>query len=1000
MTMYGQENITVRGIVTERETGESAIGVSVVVRGSSIGTATSIDGDYSLSNVPKNAVLVFSSIGRMSQAVEVNGQTVLNVVLSEDAALLDEIVVVGYGTQTVRDLTAPIAVVKASDISKQAVANPMQALQGKVSGVMVSTSGAPGSSPSIRIRGLGTVESNASPLYVVDDMFVSDISFLSSNDIESMTILKDASSSAIYGVRAANGVVLITTKKGSRYEQKPTIDYNGYVGVQSLSNNFKMSNSEQYKTLMGEKSAIQNVKPIDFTNYTADTDWLDQAVQSAMMHSHGLSISGNTGKSNYFVGLNYLSQEGVIINSDYQRTNLRAAQDINVNKYIKAGYNINLSYADQNNTNGDALGSAFYTPPVIPVFNADGSYSDPSEVVRIANSAAQFHYNKFNKTKGFKYLPNIYLEVKPLADLKLKSSFTLDGSNSNNKVYVPVYRVSDSQKNELSTFRKSDDSYMNYTFDNTLTYSKVINKHRFSAMAGFSMIHFHSSWLEASVSDISYIGESSLYIKNGDQSTLKVNDDGEKIRSLSYFGRFFYAHDDKYLLTTTLRRDGSSTFPSANRWATAPSVGLAWIASEEGFMNSLRESKTIDYLKLRASWGIMGNNNVPQNAYRTVVNSGGEFSTVFGPWGSANISQGANITAIKESTLTWETVREYDLGFEIKMLNSRLDFELDYYHRTTRDAIFPFPVMGVNGSTSYSILRNNADILNKGFEFTLGWHDKINDDFSYNLGFNLAINKNEIVKLAPGTIPFFSGNSVNGSQAIYTQLGRPVGEFYVYDVIGIFQNEQEILDYKSSNGTPIQPEAKPGDFKYADLNDDGILDDLNDRTSIGSYMPKGVYGINLGLNYKAIDFSMDIQGVWGNKIYNFKRVQRFGNENYDHDFYTNRWNGENSSNTYPSADINGRKNPLPNTFWIESGAYIRLRNIQLGYTIPEMSSKKMGISKLRLFVTAQNPLTLFGYNGMTPEMSGTGVQKATEQGIDNQIYPSSATYTFGVNLKF
>lgn len=1002
--LRAQNGITVTGIVTEQGTGAPISGAAIQVKGMAKGATTNPNGTYMLTDVPADATLIFSVMGMTTDEVSVGGRTTINFSLSAEAELMDDIVVIGYGSAKAIDLTSPIAVVKSKEITKQAVSNPMQALQGKVSGVMVSSSGEPGSAPQVRVRGMGTVESSAQPLYVVDGMFVSDISFVSTNDIESMTILKDASSAAIYGVRAANGVVLITTKKGSSVQQAPVVSYNGYVGVQTVSRKFKMANADQYKTLIDERFDILGNPHINWADHPGNTNWLKDAFKNAFMHSHELSVTGNSGKSAYYFGLGYVEQDGIAKNSDYQRINLRASQDVTLSKYFKTGYNISLSYSDENNTFPNAIGSSFLSPPSMEIRNPDGSYAS-SSLTDIANPAAQFFYNKFNKNRVFKYLPNIYLEITPVEGLKFRSSVSIEGSVGERKIYIPQYYVSSRQRQELSELRISNATSQDYTIDNTLTYTKSVGKHNFTGMVGVSAIQFKSRWDETGIQDVPYVSEASLYISNGDISTLRARDNGNKVRSMSYFGRLLYNYDNKYMVTATLRRDGSSAFPKDNRWATTPSVGLGWVVTNEDFM---KNNGVLDYFKLRANWGVMGNNNIPANAYQMEINTHDNLSTIYGPYGSGTISQGASVTRVKALNLKWETVHEYDLGFDMRMLDNRLNMEFDYYHRTTKDAIVQFPLLGSLGSSDQYVLKNNADIRNTGFEMSLGWSDKIGKDFTYTIGGNLSWNKNRIQKIYSGNLGYYTGMGINGNQAIYTKVGQSVGSFYVMDAIGIFQNQAEIDNYKSADGTVIQPNAKPGDFIYADHNGDGIIDD-QDRVFAGSYLPKVVYGFNIGFNYKSFDFSMDFQGVGGNKIYNFKRILRFGNENYDKDFFDHRWHGEGTSNTYPSADINGRQNSIPNTFWVESGAYLRLRTVQLGYTLPESASRKIGLPYLRVYVSAQNPFTFTKYNGMSPEIASVesnrqfadiGLFRSTEQGIDNQVYPLSSIYYFGVNIKF
>ncbi|MCD4709915.1 MAG: SusC/RagA family TonB-linked outer membrane protein, partial [Bacteroidales bacterium] len=583
--------------------------------------------------------------------------------------------------------------------------------------------------------------------------------------------------------------------------------------------------------------------------------------------------------------------------------------------------------------------------------------------------------------------------IEPVKDLSVRSSFTLDGEYTQNRGYSPVYWVSVTQNDTISHLSKSNSQQFNYTFDNTVSYNKAFDNHRVNLMAGLSYVQFKRHGLGASTSHVPYYTESTLYLSNGSIEGLSANDWGSLIRSTSYFGRLFYSYQDRYLLTATFRRDGSSTFPEEERWGNFPSVGIGWVASEEGFMENVG---IINFLKVKASWGLLGNNQVPQNAFTVTVNNWDGYSVVYGPYGSSAIHQGASITSLVEPLLRWEIVEEYDAGIEAVMFNNHLNIDLGYYRRMTRDAIFPVPLIGTAGTSGSSYLDNNADILNTGIELTLNWSTQVNDRFSYHVGGNFSYNHNEVFRLEPGTLPFYDANAFNGALATYTQEGHPIGEFYVLETDGIFQNFAEVNSYTDGDGSLIMPDAVPGDFRFVDQNGDGILDD-DDRIPYGSYTPKYLYAINMGVNYRDIDFSMELQGVGGNKIYNAKRIGRYGNENYDADFAANRWHGEGSGNTYPSADVAGGKNAFPSTFFVESGAYFRIRNIQLGYTIPKRIADRIYSESIRIYVSAQNPFTTFSYNGFSPEIPGGSPSTA---GMDYGIYPLSRITSFGLTLNF
>jgi len=994
LAVLGQQAQEVTGRVTDQE-GAGIPGVSILIVGTNQGGITDLEGNYRIS-VPSDGVLAFSFIGYEMQEVELEGRTILDVQLIETAFDMDEVVVIGYGTAAVKDVTGTIAVVRADEITSQPVSNVAQALQGKVAGVQVSSNGAPGSAPTIRIRGLGTVRSNANPLYVVDDVFVDDISFLSPQQIESITVLKDASSAAIYGVRAANGVIIITTKRGKF--QRPKFNYSGYVGIQQVSNLLDMADKDQYIALVNEKIAVGEDRgtsstPFDPANYPDNTNWFNEILHPARIQNHNIGITGGGESTNYYYGIGITSQEGLVKENKYTRVNLRGTTDITINKFLKAGYGINVSGWESDNA-ANVLGQAFVAPPAFKPKIDEDTYTDPVILGfgNFANPAATIEYHN-NESQGLNTLANIYAEIKPVQDLTFRSSFTLDGEYTQNRVYSPVYWVSVTQNDTISHLSKSNSQQFNYTFDNTLSYNKSFDNHRLNLMGGLSFVQFKSNGLSASTSHVPYYTESTLYLSNGSIEGLSANDWGSLIRSTSYFGRLFYSYKDRYLLTATFRRDGSSTFPVEERWGNFPSVGIGWVASEEGFLENV---EIINFLKVKASWGLLGNNQVPQNAYTVTVNNWDGYSVVYGPYGSSTIHQGASITSLVEPLLRWEVVEEYDAGIEAVMFNRHLNMDLGYYRRMTRAAIFPVPLIGTAGTSGSSYLDNNADILNTGIELTLNWSNQVNERFSYNVGGNFSYNHNEVFRLEPGTLPFYDANAFNGALATYTQEGHPIGEFYVLETDGIFQNFDEVNSYTGGDGSLIMPDAVPGDFRFVDQNEDGILDD-NDRIPYGSYTPKFIYAFNMGANYRGFDFSLELQGVGGNKIYNAKRIGRFGNENYDADFAQNRWHGAGSSSTYPSADVAGGKNAFPSTFFVESGAYFRIRNIQVGYTLPKSITDRIHSESIRIYVSAQNPFTTFSYNGFSPEIPGGN---PTTAGMDYGIYPLSRIISFGLTLNF
>ena len=990
---------TITGTVKDKKDGNTIPGASIVVKGTTIGTTTTLDGSFSLKVPAKTTLLEVSFLGYKKLEVAVGNQAKFDIELESDVIGLEELVVVGYGSTKKMDLTGSVTTVKSDKLGNQPAANIGQVLQGKVAGVQVTNNGAPGAAPTIRIRGLGTVNSSADPLFVVDGVVTNDISFLSPSDIESTTVLKDASASAIYGVKASNGVLIIKTKRSTGQLAKVT--YSGFTGVQTAVNQLPLANNTQYIELINEKglyqaqAAGQTYEPRDPADFPVYTNWYDEAMNNqAKIMSHDLGFSGGSGSNLYYFGVGYFKQEGLIKNQNYERLNLRSSMDLDASKYLKVGYTATLS-GFRTNDAPSVFYDAYITPPVFAPKLNDSTYTDPVTLGlgNFSNPAASLNY--FNsKSNGIRLVGSVDAEINFLKYFQFRSQYGADFGYARNRSYTPRYVVSVTQKDTNQTLSRT----INYSYvsnwDNTVTFERKLGNHRVKAMAGMTSHYESTLGLFGSRMGVVDYGDQSLYLGLGSEETAFTNDWGDKSTALSYFGRVNYSFLDKYLLTATVRRDGSSRFPKADRWAYFPSVGLGWIITGEEFM---KNQKIFDFLKLRGSWGLVGNDRIPSNVYTLVVSEGGQLSTSFGQGGTVMvISEGANITSAVPPMLFWEKMNEMDIAIEGKSFNERLSYEVDFYSRTTQDAIFQLTLSSTAG-TSGSYLSNNADILNRGVEFTLGWNDKIGK-FGYDLNVNYSYNHNEVKKLKEGTLGIYGGGLSNGGFfTTYTVVGQPIGSYYGRNVLGIFQNQAEIDAYVNEDGEKLQKTAKPGDFKYEDVDGNGVID-AKDRIFMGSPIPTSSLGFSGMFTYAGVDLSFEVYARWGNKIYNAKRDQRLGNENYDLDFYENRWHGEGTSYTYPSADLTSENgNKAPNTWYVEDGAFLRVRSIQLGYTLPERFTKKIGLEKVRFYTNASNPINLFGYNGFNPEIASGS---ATSQGIDYNVYPMSATYNFGINLNF
>ena len=970
------------------------IGATVMEAGTHNGTSTGLDGDFVLNVSGPGATIEVSCIGYATQSFKASALPA-RILLAEDANFLEEVVVVGYGTQKAKDLTAPITNVKGEELARQTAANPMSALQGMVSGVQITQSGAPGAGPAVKIRGVGSIGDYANPLYIVDGAFMDNIDFLSSSDIESLTVLKDASAAAIYGVRAANGVILVTTKKGAT--GKVRVAYDGYAGLQVPTNVLPMANAQQYihmYNLANPDDPFDTVYPLA-VNTGVSTDWYRTLVRNALTHSHSLDLSGGTEKTNYSVGLSYFYQDGIMnyCRNDYNRLNFRARLDQTLTGWLKVGFNTVVSRYKRNNPNSGVYYQAFVNPPVYGVYNDNNTDAYPVAfdspqlygfAAAFGNPAASAYYTN-NRDNGIKTVFSAYAEASIIPEkLKFKTAYNLDFSFADQQNYTPEHKVGGSQGTSVSTLNKTFSYGLYHILDNTLTYSDQVGGHAFTAMLGQSTRMQYNSWLIGTAHSVPDYDDASRYLVNGSYKNQTASDGASRYNGLSFFARGTYNYKEKYLATITFRADGSSKYQE--KWGFFPSVGLGWNISDEAFMKG---ASWLSYLKLRASWGMLGNDNVPANDINIAGTSGVDSSAVFGD----TLVDGQGAQTVYQNYLKWEVVTETNVGADFAFLDSRLSGELDWYRRVTDRVVFHAPI--ATGGGVATLLANNGRVLNTGVEFSLKWADKIGTDFNYNVGMNATFNHNEVLSLeGRDNIP---GGYVNGVASTLTQVGYPIGAFWGYQVDGVFQSKKDAV----ADGVPVQASTGAGYFRYHDFAgaDDGGPDGKiteADRVYLGSPLPFLMLGFNLGFTWKGLDFSMVMNANIGNKIFNAKRLNKqvFPAGNYDYDFYINAWSKDQPSDTYPSPKaLTSGLMAQSNSFWLEDGSMFRIQNVQLGYTFRNV----FGAGSVRVYLSAQRPLTLFRYNGFTTEIGGSPI--AT--GIDSSsVYPMQAIYTAGVNLNF
>ncbi|NUY82211.1 TonB-dependent receptor [Flavobacterium sp. MAH-1] len=980
----------IRGKVVD-ENGLPLPGVSINNTTSGGSTVTDIDGNFAV-NAKTGDALKFSFIGYLEQTVA--AAEGMSIKMAVSATALDEVVVVGYGTQRKADITGAIAVVNEKELRDRPNANPISSIQGKVAGVVVTNGGKPGEAPGIAIRGIGSI-AGSTPLYVVDGVLTKDISYLNPNDVESMSLLKDASSSAIYGIRASNGVIVIKTKLGKKGEERIKLQYDTNVGFSTPTDVPDMANSADYVRLFNEKLAYEgNTNPDNQLNLAdfngVNTDWLDEVLKKqSFTQTHNLSISGGSAKAQYNLGLGYFTQEGILdagkgISSgdDYKRISTRFNGLFHVTDKFRIGTNIAYSKSNSNDA-ANPIYRAIAAPPVIPVYNADGSYGhldDPAIEAALGDAGNQNPRQTLDlfrgKSKGTRTLMSGYGEYDIIKGLTFKMSYSRDVSDVFSYTYTPEFTsfTGTLQPSKLTNTAVETESVL---WENTLTYDREIGKHRFTLLGGYSRQQDRSFTFTGSKLNVPFFGDdSSLYLSNSTTGA-DVTSTGDKVRYQSYFGRLNYAFDDKYLLSATVRRDGASAynFDGDQKTATFPSVGLGWIISKEGFM----ANSGLDFLKLKGSWGRLGNASITRQFDETATTIPG--GVAFGT--PAIISNATSITQLVDPTIDWEVVTEADFGLELRSLKNRLSVEAGYYNRETKDAVFSVSIPSQAGLGS-SFYTNAGTFVNKGFEFDVRWNDKIGDKFTYGIYGNLTTIDNEITEVLGGSF-LNTGPGLFGNTIKRWEVGQEIGSYYGFQVAGVAQNAEEAAEF----GVPV------GGFYFKDQNADGVIDD-NDKKFLGSPIPDITYGFGFNLGYANVDFAMEFQGQAGSEIYNFNRNTRFGNENWDQDFVDNHWSPTNPSNSYQAPNTD-QQTSRPSSFYVESADYFRIRNITLGYTLPQSFLDRIKIDRLRFYLSAQNPVTSFKYNGFSPELGNQSIENA---GIDNNVYPLSAVYSFGLNLNF
>ncbi|WP_289127722.1 TonB-dependent receptor [uncultured Bacteroides sp.] len=979
MCMFAQQ-ITVQGVVKD-QTGETVIGASVMEKGTTNGTITGIDGDFSL-NMSPNGTLVVSFVGYKTQEVQVKGQKQkqLQVVLSEDAEMLDEVVVIGYGTMKKSDLTGAVSSIGNKDIKDSPVSNLGQAIQGKISGVQIVDAGKPGDNVSIKIRGLGSIN-NCDPLVVIDGVPTDlGLSSLNMADVERLDVLKDASATAIYGSRGANGVVMITTKRGTEGKGKLAVSAN--YSFQNATNVPSLLNAAQYAELSNDMmvNSGRNPNP-EWTNPSelgAGTDWMDELLRTGVMQNYTVSYSGGNEKSHYYVSGGFLDQSGIVKSVNYRRFTFQSNSDAQVLKWLKFSNNITFS-ADTKKSGSYNIGDALKALPIYPVKNEDGSWSGPDGNSEwygsTRNPIGPTELNK-SQTDGYNFLANLTAELTFTKWLKFKSTFGYDAKFWFIDNFTPKYNWKPTLTEETSRY-KSDNKSFTYLWDNYFLFDHTFaEKHRVGLMAGMSAQWNTNDYLNAQKNVFMF---DNVHEMDNGEEMYAIGGNETEWALLSYMARVNYSYEDRYLLTATIRRDGSSRFGKKHRWGTFPSVSVAWRASQEKWFP---KNDYINDLKVRAGYGVTGSQaSVGNYSYLA------SYNTSVYPFG---ISSG-NQTALVSSTLAnpyihWEEVAQTNIGFDASLFNSRVMFSFDAYLKETRDMLVKASIPITSGFEDTTTTYTNAGkVRNQGIEMSLHTIN-LTGELGWETNLTATYNKNKIKDLN-SDVPYYI-NQINNSYITMLAKDYPINVFYGYVTDGIFQNQSEV------NAHAVQPGAEPGDIRFRDLNNDGVIND-NDRTVIGNPNPSWLFSMNNSLSYKGFELSVFLQGIAGNKIYNANNIDNTGmaaayNQTID---VLERWQGEGTSNSMPRAVFGDpNQNTRVSDRFVENGSYLRLKNITLSYTFPKQWLQKARIENARLSLSCENVATITGYSGFDPEV---GIN-----GIDQNRYPISRTFSVGLNFNF
>lgn len=982
---------TISGMIYDVD-GEPIIGATVMVKGDpSYGTVSDINGGFILTNVPENAILQFTYVGMTTQEIALNGRTTINVVMHSDTELLDELVVIGYGVQRKADLTGAVANIKAANLNIEGNTNILRSLQGRLAGVeIVSRGGEPGNNSSVMIRGVGTFNNN-SPLYIVDGMYMNNIDYLNPNDIESIDVLKDASSAAIYGSRAANGVMIVTTKSGTYSDGVPVISASANIGFQQTTKKIGVLNANEWINISTISREAAGRPPLDMAlEAQDDIDWQNEMMQMGLMQNYNISAQGGSQNFIYYLGGGYTNQEGIIKRTAYERLNFQIKSEFRKGM-VTVGENVLVSLENQNPVQrsvsrvGGIVGSMLNSIPTYSIHDPtkDGGYNGPwGDAVTWANPVGIMNLQQ-EKREYYKTFVNTYLMLDFNDYLQYKVNVNASLTGNNTFSFQPHYNMglNARDRNTLSEGRGQSKDYL---IENLMTYDRVFNDHKLTMLAGYT---FQNNRYRVVSAGGSYMADGITVI---DAATETEGGSSEAVSALtSYLGRIFYSYKNRYLLNATIRRDGSSKFLRNNRYGYFPSFSVGWNIQEESFMDQF---KNINMLKLRAGYGILGNQEVANYLYSADVNSNINYLV-----NGSTLWPGSFPKIFASPSIKWENTEMTNIGLDIVLLDNQLTATAEYYIKNTTDILLNVPIPISTGADN-DPLKNAGEIRNHGVEFMIGYNNFQSADFRYSINLTGSTVSNEVIKMGTGDQVIWSGSpNQSGGYTTKSRQGYPIGGFWLIETDGIFQSEAEVSAH-SKDGNLIQPNAKPGDIRFKDINGDGMIND-DDRVYKGSPFPTLTLGLNSQLYWRNFDLNIGIQGNFGAKIYNSMRPDLEDiskGTNYSR-AVLNHWTENNRDTSFPRiiwGDPNQNARTDSDRF-LESGDYVRITTLQLGYNFPKNVVPYLG--SLRVYINADNLYTLTNYSGFTPDVNGGS---ALERGVDRYTYPLPRTITLGLNVSF